>query len=35
MLSSLTRDISQMMAESEVHINTFRQTEGFIRSTRS
>ncbi|KAI9574452.1 hypothetical protein HD554DRAFT_2047150 [Boletus coccyginus] len=25
----------EMMAESEVHINTFRQTEGFIRSTRS
>jgi bromodomain-containing protein 8 len=26
---------SQMMAESEGHINTFRQTEGFIHSTRS
>ncbi|KAG8218869.1 Bromodomain-containing protein [Butyriboletus roseoflavus] len=25
----------EMMAESEVHINAFRQTEGFIRSTRS
>ncbi|KAG6378941.1 Bromodomain-containing protein [Boletus reticuloceps] len=25
----------EMMAESEMHINTFRQTEGFIRSTRS
>jgi len=31
----LIRNILQMMAESEVHINTFRQTEGFIRSTRS
>ncbi|KAF8450277.1 hypothetical protein L210DRAFT_3520191 [Boletus edulis BED1] len=26
---------AEMMAESEMHINTFRQTEGFIRSTRS
>lgn len=26
---------SQMMIESEVHINTFRQTEGFVRSTHS
>jgi len=33
--SDIYRMAEEMMAESEVHINTFRQTEGFIRSTRS
>ncbi|KAN0097236.1 hypothetical protein V8E55_001682 [Tylopilus felleus] len=33
--SDIYRMAEEMMAESEAHINTFRQTEGFIRSTRS
>ncbi|KAF8558755.1 Bromodomain-containing protein [Imleria badia] len=33
--SDIYRMAEEMMAESEEHINTFRQTEGFIRSTRS
>ncbi|KAH7887706.1 hypothetical protein F5I97DRAFT_1828689 [Phlebopus sp. FC_14] len=33
--SDIYQMAEEMMIESEVHINTFRQTEGFVRSTRS